>query len=317
MSELTKFEPCTYLSNHAPNSIVTSLDFSDSGQWLISAGNDESIQLYDCRTATHTSSLYSKKYGCTLARFTHSSTNCIYASTKEDDSIRYLSLHDNQFIRYFRGHKNVVNSLEVSPTNDMFISSALDRTVRIWDLKSPNCQGIIKVPTPSLVAFDSMSLVFAVASQEAKTVALYDVRNFDKAPFKTFSAHHVEGNWQKVEFSNDSSHIVVASDGPAHGLFNGLDGSAKGLCTGHQPIKRPTSSPVAFTMDGKYLLAGGEDHVTYWDISKASNGTEETIHKPVIETPGPKSSLVSFNPRTMLMASADEGVNLWIPREGD
>jgi len=31
--------------------------------------------------------IYSKKYGCDLARFTHSQNNIIYASTKEDGKI--------------------------------------------------------------------------------------------------------------------------------------------------------------------------------------------------------------------------------------
>jgi len=47
----------------------------------------------------------SKKYGIDLPRFTHRSTNIIYASTKEDDTIRYHSLHDNKYLQYFRGHK--------------------------------------------------------------------------------------------------------------------------------------------------------------------------------------------------------------------
>jgi WD40 repeat protein len=55
------------------------------------------------------------------------------------DTIRYLSLHDNQYVRYFKGHKDKVTQLEVSPTDDMFISASCDHSVRLWDLRSPNC----------------------------------------------------------------------------------------------------------------------------------------------------------------------------------
>jgi WD40 repeat protein len=55
------------------------------------------------------------------------------------DTIRYLSLHDNQYVRYFKGHKDKVTQLEVSPTDDMFISASRDHSVRLWDLRSPNC----------------------------------------------------------------------------------------------------------------------------------------------------------------------------------
>lgn len=53
----------------------------------------------------HVKKIMSGKYGVHLARYTHKSSAIIHTSTKEDDSIRYLSLHDNTYLRYFRGHK--------------------------------------------------------------------------------------------------------------------------------------------------------------------------------------------------------------------
>ena len=41
----------------------------------------------------------SQKYGVDLVRFTHAKNAAIHASTKRDDAIRYLSLHDNKVIR--------------------------------------------------------------------------------------------------------------------------------------------------------------------------------------------------------------------------
>src|SRR6267154_1190314 len=55
-----------------------------------------------------TKTLHSKKYGVDLPRFTHKNTAIIYASTKEDDTIRYHSLHDNKYLQYFRGHSQRV-----------------------------------------------------------------------------------------------------------------------------------------------------------------------------------------------------------------
>ncbi len=61
--------------------------------------------------------IYSRKYGCGLARFTHRSNNILHSSTVGDgitcihrsrsdelDVIRYLSVHDNKYLQYFRGH---------------------------------------------------------------------------------------------------------------------------------------------------------------------------------------------------------------------
>ena len=79
----------------------------------------------------------SKKYGCANVRFTHKATNIIYTSTKGEDAIRYMSLHDNKYLRYFKGHTGLVVSLELSPEDDSFISASTDGTIRFWDLKTP------------------------------------------------------------------------------------------------------------------------------------------------------------------------------------
>ena len=40
-----------------------------------------------------------------------------------DNGIRYHSLHDNKYIRYFTGHTERVTGLCLSPSTDLFLSS--------------------------------------------------------------------------------------------------------------------------------------------------------------------------------------------------
>ena len=58
---------------------------------------------------------------------------------------RYLSLHDNKYIRYFPAHTKKVVTLCTSPVDDLFLSGSLDKTLRLWDLRSPNCQGFMQL----------------------------------------------------------------------------------------------------------------------------------------------------------------------------
>ncbi|KAF8966196.1 member of Set1p complex, histone methyl transferase [Entomortierella lignicola] len=67
--------------------IITSLDFDDTGAKCVTSAQDESLHVYDCITGKLDKTLFSKKYGVHLARFTHRSTNVVYASTKEDGNI--------------------------------------------------------------------------------------------------------------------------------------------------------------------------------------------------------------------------------------
>jgi WD40 repeat protein len=45
-----------------------------------------------------------------------------------------------RYLRYFKGHRDAVVSLEMSPSSDMFLSASKDKTVRMWDLRAHPCQ---------------------------------------------------------------------------------------------------------------------------------------------------------------------------------
>ena len=117
--------------------LINSLDYDNSGSNLVSASEDESIRVYSCSSGKLNNTIYSKKYGCANVSFTHKSTNIIYTSTKGEDAIRYMSLHDNKYLRYFKGHTKQVVSMEISPEDDSFISASLDGSLKFWDLRIP------------------------------------------------------------------------------------------------------------------------------------------------------------------------------------
>lgn len=84
-TELVKsFRPSKTFNHHKDFKEITSIDFDDTGNYCLTSAEDESIQLYDATLGKHSKTIYSKKYGVSLARFLHHQTNCIYASTKED-----------------------------------------------------------------------------------------------------------------------------------------------------------------------------------------------------------------------------------------
>lgn len=318
------------------DSRITSLDFDDSGDFMIAASDDEQMHLFDVREGKKTKSVASKKYGVHLARFTHHSRQVLYASTKGDDSLRLLELHSESYVRYFSAHQEMVTCLALSPGGDTVLSCSRDDTVCLWDLSSRNPQGKLKLSTPYLAAFDPSASVIAIASQSTSSILLYDVRNYDKAPFATFDLSDLEDRytpttkgraWTRLEFSNDGKSLLLGTDYHGHFLLDAFDGRLKSFLTGRtgSPGRAaPVSSSgkplgqgdACFTPDGRYVLGGsGEDvDALVWDVSQG--GDASSYLQPAARLKGrERAAVIECNPRYNMIATGDIKVALWLPED--
>ncbi|KAL1993213.1 hypothetical protein VTN49DRAFT_3162 [Thermomyces lanuginosus] len=315
---------------------VTSLDFDDRGEFLVAAGEDETIQVFDILEGKSTKSVPSKKYGVHLARFTHHSRQILHASTKVDDSLRLLDLHKESYLRYFTTHKDKVTCLALSPGSDTFISCSKDDTVALWDLNSRNAQGKLKLATPYLAAFDPSATVIAIASQSTSSILLYDYRNYDKVPFATFDLAAQEERytpstrgrmWTRLEFSNDGKSLLVGTDYHGHFILDAFEGTVNAFLTGRNGASgraAPVSSSgkplgqgdACFTTDGRFVVGGGGDQhdLLVWDIQQATE--IGSVLKPIARLPHRgRTAIIETNPRYNMMASADKEVVFWLPDE--
>ncbi|KAF7711641.1 hypothetical protein HF521_000652 [Silurus meridionalis] len=248
---------------------INCFDFSSNGETVISSSDDDSIVLYDCQEGKPKRTLYSKKYGVDLIRYTHAANTVVYSSNKIDDTIRYLSLHDNKYIRYFPGHNKRVVALSMSPVDDTFISGSLDKTIRLWDLRSPNCQGLMHLQGKPVCSFDPEGLIFA-AGVNSEMVKLYDLRSFDKGPFATFKlqgcAAFVLGLQQQqrrgseASFTPDSQFVMIGSeDGKIH-VWNAESGMKVALLDG-----KHTGPVTCLQFNPKFMtFASACSNMAFW-----------------------------------------------------
>uniref|UniRef100_A0A8C7J1J4 WD repeat domain 82 n=1 Tax=Oncorhynchus kisutch TaxID=8019 RepID=A0A8C7J1J4_ONCKI len=277
---------------------INCFDFSSNGETIISSSDDDSLVLYDCQEGKPKRTLYSKKYGVDLIRYTHAANTVVYSSNKIDDTIRYLSLHDNKYIRYFPGHNKRVTSLSMSPVDDTFISGSLDKTIRLWDLRSPNCQGLMHLQGKPVCSFDPEGLIFA-AGVNSEMVKLYDLRSFDKGPFATFKLQYDRTcEWTGLKFSNDGKLILVSTNGGALRLLDAFKGAVMHSFGGYNNSKAVTLE-ASFTPDSQFIMIGSEDgKVHVWN---AESGMKVAVLDG--KHTGPVTCL-QFNPKFMTFASA-------------
>jgi COMPASS component SWD2 len=289
----------------------------------------------------HLKTLYSKKYGVDLPRFTHSKTAVVHASTKEDDTLRYHSLHDNKYLQYFKGHKGRVISLEMSPVDDGFMSGSMDKTVRLWDLRSPTCRGLLNVPSTPIVAYDVSGLVFAVAVNHYSRILLYDQSQFDRAPFLTITLEDPTLSlisyppraiyMTSLSFSSNGKYLLVGCSGDAHYIIDAFEGHLLAKLEGHvglerrkmdaplgiEPVKGNSGEEVSWTPDSKFVVGGSLDgKILVWDVQNLQTRENQPINlqahperiKPMVSLdghPGP-TRCVKFNPRFSMMCTAGQ-----------
>lgn len=299
------------------NDKINSIDFSQDGTTLISSSNDDTIIIYDCEKGTGGTKLPSKKYGVGLIRHTHTSDTAIHTSNKIDDTIRYLSLEDNKYLRYFIGHQKSVVTLCMSPVDDTFLSGSLDKTIRLWDLKSPNCSGIMQTQGRPVANFDPEGLIFAVGIN-SEFVKLYDLRSFDKGPFNAFKLNHNKDvNWTGLKFSPDGKQICITTDANTLQTLDSFIGTPLHTFTtaSAQPgslANVQISCEASYSPDSQYMFAGtSEGSIYVWDADK---GSKVTILRGERTSP---IQCIQFNPKFMMLASACTKMSFWIPTQGD
>ncbi|CAL2041099.1 hypothetical protein CAEBREN_20950 [Caenorhabditis brenneri] len=289
---------------------VNCLTFSLKGDHMIMSTDDDSIFLYDINTGIRSRNVNSKKYGCSHVKFASDAMCALHGSTKIDNTIRYLSLTDNKYIRYFQGHDKLVTGINVSPLDDMFLSVAEDRTIRLWDLKTHNCIGLMNLTATPIATFDPEGLLFA-AGLDNNTIKLYDLRSFDKGPFSSFGPLDNEDGveWTAMRFSPCGKYILICTNSDQLFLVDAFSGAIRYVLQDHQNVKKVPIT-ASFTPESSFVMVGSSDgYVYFYDVE-----TGLVAHR----APAPNNELchiTEFNPQHFVAATADSKLTLWCGTE--
>ncbi|KAL9289760.1 hypothetical protein ACSQ67_024467 [Phaseolus vulgaris] len=220
---------------------IHSIDFHRKDDLLVTASEDDSVRLYDIANAKLLKTTSHKKHGTDRICFTHHPSSVICSSKynleSTGESLRYLSMYDNRCIRYFKGHKQRVVSLCMSPINDSFMSGSLDHSVRIWDLRVNACQGILRLRGRPAVAYDQQGL----------------------GPFDTFLVGGDTAEVCDIKFSNDGKSMLLTTTNNNIYILDAYGGEKR--CGFSLEASPGTTIEATFTPDGKYVVAGITFHL--------------------------------------------------------
>ncbi|XP_058102916.1 protein ANTHESIS POMOTING FACTOR 1 isoform X2 [Magnolia sinica] len=286
---------------------INSIDFHRTEDLLVTASEDDSVRLYNTANATLLKTTYHKKHGADRICFTHHPSSIICSSRynlDSSESLRYLSMYDNRCLRYFKGHKERVVSLCMSPINDSFMSGSLDHSVRLWDLRVNACQGIMRLRGRPTVAYDQQGLVFAVA-MEGGAIKLFDSRSYDKGPFDTFLVGGDTAEVCDIKFSNDGKSMLLTTTNNHIYVLDAYGGEKR---CGFSLEPSPNSTVEAtFTPDGQYVVSGSGDGTLHaWSISRRNEVASWNTSVGV-------AACLKWAPRRAMFVTASTVLAFWIP----
>lgn len=315
-------------------------DFASEGQYVAVSTSEDCIHLIDALAGERKKKIKMKDIGVGVMKYTHHD-QCLLVSAKQSSTdVKYLSLHDNKYLRTFQGHQGLVSSISVCPLDDNFLTASVDNTVLRWDLSTRNEVARIKLPpsvgTP-LVNYDSSGLVFGVLTPnlmngqiQNHSIRLFDSRRLDGGPFQVISPtlqsyssvlderfpeldpeskqRALNSNWTSFQFSSDGNSILINTDGEYAWILDGFRPDVPPKVVG--PRKNDGGVPLAAYMSTdckQILLANAENEIQLFDAESLEMMTTLSGHLSNV-------GCIACNPRYDMFVSGCVNTALWIPK---
>lgn len=311
---------------------VTGLSFNDAGTHFVSSHKDGVVSLYDGTSGRREATFFCRETGCKLATFTHSSAGVLHASDSRAgqagasaNAVAYHDLHKNAIVRSFVGHAGKVTSLSMNPKADVFLTTSLDGTFLLWDLRQAQPIGSGACPLPNkpgpggespypVGSFDLSGRVFAIATPQ-RGLAMYDSPNtsavfqaaffkalarpmfpWSVAPARTASMapdaplpppYPSNISCTSMAFSPDDALLAINTSDRGVLLVHAIHPSREYAVLAAHPVDPAHPSTISFSPCGRWLAVGAVDgHVYAYDVATHRPELPGSSDTPFLWRPG-------------------------------
>ncbi len=124
---------------------IRSLVFSPDAQFLMTAGKDTKIHLWDVNTGNLVREFIGHDGG--VNSVTYSRDGRYILSGSEDSTVILWNANTGMLLARYFGHNKRVNSVSFSPDMQYALSGSDDNTLRLWQLPDVNAHNYAEVPS--------------------------------------------------------------------------------------------------------------------------------------------------------------------------
>ena len=288
---------------HETNHEIVFASFSSDGTYIITAGSDSSIIIWNADRRTIYRTLTGLEGRPNTAMFSPGN-ECVLSGGKDNKvSMWDLGIMPPKIVKTFEGYSGPVKSIDISPDGKLMATGSIGGTIKIWDLKSANLvydlKGQNNKKDINSVAFSPDGKLLASGGDEGKII-LWNTEN----GIMSVSQNAQKNGVRHVAFSPDGK--LLASCGFNNDIIiwqlPGLNNPI--TLSGH----KDWVLTIDFSPDSKSLISGGRDqYIILWDVT-----TGKILHKS--EKQGNVVLSLDFNPERPGFISADylsEEVETW------
>lgn len=277
---------------------LRSIDFSPNGRYMVTAGEDATVRVWECQTGRELSKRTEHTGYVTYVRFLDEHR---FLSASDDKRVLLWSVDSEVPVCTFAGHEEKIVSLAIAPDGRRFASCGLESKIRLWDIQSGE-----QSKEPVLPGYEGWwrNLAFLNDGQELMASRSGDdVVVFDVASGEVVRRFYVGEDWADLAISPDGSLALHAARRNVV-LWD--------LTSGVQLWRRPTgltyAHEVAFLPDGKRFASiqvGGT-------LELSDTATGEILHQFHVRCESLLACLgISHDGRFAASEGPGHGVVLW------
>ncbi len=281
---------------------ISSVVFSPDGKTLASAGDDNTVKLWNVEK--HTLRKILVGHQDTARSVSFSPDGKILASASYDGTVKLWNVFDGTLLKTIKAHNDRIASVSFSPDGKILASSSNDGTVKLWDVNRGTELKTLRGHSDwvTSVTFSPDGKTIASSSAD-RTVKLWNVED---NTVRTLKAHR--HRVRNVRFSPDGKILASSSEDGTVKLWNVFDGKLQKSLEGHNA----RVAGLSFSPDGKILASASADRtVKLWNV-------ESGIELKTLIGHGKDVWSVGFSPdgKILASASADGTVKLWNVENG-